>query len=164
MSSESSWTSLDSASNSPRGKTETAKDGPSAAKLQALPKPPASKTPSFSGTMMMYPPREAKNFTDNPTNHPQVAKKVTADPTPQPQDAKKDTDIPNRYPAHLDWKTRQAESARYAIHEKNRERILDATYPGWKDEEYDFENPAAKEKAKKSYVEQGADSGLFDAQ
>ena len=43
--------------------------------------------------------------------------------------------------------------SKYRIHEEKRERLLDATYPGWKDEKYEFENPTAKEKAKKSCAE-----------
>ena len=112
MSSESSWTSLDSASKSPQGKTETAKDELTAAKPQALPQPPASNAPSLGGASMVCPPQDPKKITDNPTYHPQDAKKVTVNPTLQPQDAKKDTDNPSRYPAHLDWKTRPAEFAK----------------------------------------------------
>ena len=43
--------------------------------------------------------------------------------------------------------------SKYRIHEEKRERLLDEAYPGWRDEKYEFENPTAKEKAKKSYSE-----------
>ena len=43
--------------------------------------------------------------------------------------------------------------AKHKLHEEKRERLLDTAYPGWKDEKYEFENPTAKEKAKKSYAE-----------
>jgi len=116
MSSESSWTSLDSESDLPRCKPEPTKDG-----------------------LECHPPQDARKGIDNPT--------------PESQDAKKDIDNPTEYPTHLDWKALQSESDKYTFHERKRERILDAIHPGWKDEKYEFENPSAKERAKKAYVE-----------